>query len=122
MTDDGLAATLAENERFRRAADGLTGAVVFDVDGDGVRLALEDGAVQDVRERFRFSSWDVALRWDADTWDRYRDPDPPPFHQDLRSVWIAEGLRIEGDQSLALRYWPAMKYLSRTVATRWDDA
>ncbi|MFB6310027.1 MAG: hypothetical protein ABEH64_02465 [Salinirussus sp.] len=121
MGYDGLATALAADDRFRQAADGLTGAVVFDVDGAAIRLAFTDGVIEETRESFRFSNWDVALRWDASTWRQYRDPDPPPYHQDLRSSWIAEGLELEGDLTLALRYWPAMKRLANIAAARWDD-
>lgn len=122
MAYDGLAATLNGDDRFQQAANGLTGVVVFDVDGDAVLLSIESGSVTTTRERFRFSNWEMAMRWDSNTWTRYRDSDPPPYHQDLRSAWIAEGLSIEGDQRLALRFWPAMKRLTRIIAERWDDA
>lgn len=109
------------DEQFRHESQGMDGAVVLDIADSAAMFELSDGEVLAVHPSFQFSSSDVRLRCDADTWDLYRSESPPPFYQDLRSIWINHGLSVEGNQVLALRYWGAMKRLTQLIAAGWDD-
>lgn len=124
MLPDGFAglreAANADRE-FKLESRGMEGAVVLDIAAESVLVEIGDGRVQAVRPSFRFSNSDVRLRCDADTWNNYRADSPPPFHQDLRSIWINHGCSVEGDQVLALRYWGAMRRLVQLAAEGWDD-
>jgi hypothetical protein len=117
----GIQTAVNEDAFFRRASRGLEGAVVLDIAGRNVLLEIEDGRIRAVQPSFEFSVSDVTVRCGAETWDRYRAASPPPFHQDLRSIWMNHDLQIEGDQLLALRYWGAMKRLLQLAAEGWDD-
>jgi hypothetical protein len=117
----GLRATANADEQFRLESQGLDGSIVLDIADSPVLIDVSDATIQSIRPSFQFSSSDLRLRCDAETWERYRADAPAPFYQDLRSLWINHGLSIEGDQVLALRYWGAMKRLVQLTAAGWDD-
>ena len=117
----GLRDAANADEQFRLESRGMEGSLVFDIAGSSALLEISDGRIRSIRPSFQFSSSDVRLRCDAETWDRYRSNSPPPFYQDLRSIWINHGCSVEGDQVLALRYWGAMKRLAQLTAEGWED-
>lgn len=117
----GLRDKANADEQFRLESQGMDRAIVLDIADSSVLVEIGDGSIRAVKPSFQFSSSDVRLRCDAETWDRYRADSPPPYYQDLRSIWINHGLTVEGDQVLALRYWGAMKRLVQLVAEGWND-
>ena len=72
----GLRDAANADEQFRLESRGMEGSLVFDIAGSSALLEISDGRIRSIRPSFQFSSSDVRLRCDAETWDRYRSNSP----------------------------------------------
>jgi hypothetical protein len=106
-----VAATVNDDAEFARIAREFDATVRFDFGEDAYAFELGDGRVRSVRDATAFSSWDVVLRAPMDTWETFLSESPPPFYNDLRSVWTQHDMTIEGDVLTAIQHWRPLKYL-----------
>ncbi|MFC7233355.1 hypothetical protein ACFQMM_22045 [Saliphagus sp. GCM10025308] len=63
-----------------------------------------------------FVGWDFAVRAPVDTWENLLSESPPPFYNDLRSVWLQYDLEIEGDLKRAIQHWRPLKRMVTAFA------
>lgn len=103
--------TVNSDPYFERIGRYFDATVLFEFGGEPYAFMLENGSVTGVHETPKFVSWDVALRAPMETWETFLSPSPPPFYNDLRSVWLQHDLTIEGDLKVAIQHWRALKYL-----------
>jgi len=95
---------------FGRIANYFDATVLFEFGEQSYAFTLENGGVTEVYETPRFVSWDVAVRAPIDTWEKFLLASPPPFYNDLRSVWMQHDLTIEGNLTIAIQQWRSLKY------------
>jgi hypothetical protein len=63
---------------------------------------------------FRMASWTFALKGTRAGWDRFWQPVPPPYYQDLFGLLRQGELKFEGD---LLPLWRDMMYVKGLLAT-----
>lgn len=108
---DEVTETVNGDPHFERIAKYFDATVLFEFDDEPYAFTIADGAVTDVHETPKFVSWDFAVRAPTETWNTFLSESPPPFYNDLRSVWLQHDLDIEGDLQTAIQHWRALKYL-----------
>jgi hypothetical protein len=108
---DAVISSVNDDQYFNRIADYFDATVLFGFGDDEYAFTLRDGEVRAYHEQPRFLEWNVAIRAPMDTWEKFLSVSPPPFHNDLRSVWMQHDITIEGDLTTALQQWRSLKYL-----------
>ena len=108
---DAVVESLDNDPQFQRIANYFDATVLFEFGDDSYVFRLRDGAVRACHDGARFVEWDIAVRAPVETWERFLSASPPPFYNDLRSVWMQHDLTIEGDLTTALQQWRSLKYL-----------
>lgn len=103
-----VAEALNDDPHFGRVAAHTDAALLFEFGDDRCVFDVLEGSVRSVDDAPAFRSWDVAVRAPRDTWERFLSADPPPFYQDLRSVWMQHDLDVEGDLTTAIQHWRAL--------------
>jgi pimeloyl-ACP methyl ester carboxylesterase len=98
-----------DDRGFRRSATAMDATALFEFGETAHAFNFVDGRVEEVHHAPRFVSWDVAVRAPLDTWETFLSASPPPFYNDLRSVWMHHDLTVEGDVLTAVRHWEALK-------------
>lgn len=107
---EAVTESVNEDAYFERIARYFDATVLFEFGDDPYAFTLEDGGVTGVHETPKFVSWDVAVRAPTETWETFLSESPPPFYNDLRSVWLQHDLTIEGDLKTAIQHWRALKH------------
>jgi hypothetical protein len=108
---DAVVESVDDDQYFQRIASYFDATVLFGFGENDYALTLRDGTIQAYHEQPRFVEWDVAVRAPMETWENFLSVSPPPFYNDLRSVWMQHDLTIEGDLTTALQQWRPLKYL-----------
>lgn len=103
--------TVNEDEEFRRVGRQFDATVLCEFGDDAYAFTLRDGRVTGLHESTEFVSWDVALRAPRETWETFLSKSPPPFYNDLRSVWTQHDMTVEGDLVTAFQHWRPLKHL-----------
>lgn len=106
--------TVNEDPQFRRIARHWDATLLFEFEDATFAFTVSDGAVTELHESPEFVTWDVALRAPAGVWETFLSESPPPFYNDLRSVWTQHDMTIEGDVVSAFQHWRPLKYLVDT--------
>lgn len=111
---ESVATTVNDDPEFERIARHFDATVLFEFGDSAYAFTLDDGTVTSASAATEFVSWDVAVRAPVDVWETFLSESPPPFYNDLRSVWTQHDLTIEGDVLTAFQYWRPLKYLIDT--------
>lgn len=106
-----VVASVNQDPYFNRIATYFDATILFGFGEEAYAFTLRDGEVTAYHERPRFVEWDLAIRAPMSTWERFLSSSPPPFYNDLRSVWMQHDLTIEGNLTTALQQWRSLKYL-----------
>lgn len=108
---ESVAAAANADPEYRRIAEHFDATVLFEFGDEAYAFVLVDGSVDEIHAATDFVSWDFALRAPIDDWETFLSESPPPFYNDLRSVWTQHDLTVEGDVLTAIQYWRPLKYL-----------
>lgn len=111
---ESVATTVNDDAEYRRIAEHFDATVLFEFGDEAYAFVLDDGAVDEIHVSTEFVSWDFALRAPIDVWETFVSESPPPFYNDLRSVWTQHDLTVEGDVLTAIQYWRPLKHLVGT--------
>jgi hypothetical protein len=94
---------------------GLTARFLVAVGDDEWLVDVQAGRVASVTKGpFRMASWAFALKGTRAGWDRFWQPVPPPYYQDIFGLLRQGELRLEGD---LLPLWRDMMYIKGLLAT-----
>ncbi|MFC7233506.1 hypothetical protein ACFQMM_22975 [Saliphagus sp. GCM10025308] len=107
---------LANDAQFDRTSVHFDATVLFEFGDDGYVVELSDGEIDAVHTEPMFVGWDFAVRAPVDTWENLLSESPPPFYNDLRSVWLQYDLEIEGDLKRAIQHWRPLKRMVTAFA------
>lgn len=107
---DRLAALLAADGEFRRAARLWTGSFAF-ADEDGfVTVEVSRGRVQAVEAGAGSPAAGITFSGPAEGWAKVFAPVPPPYYQDLIGGAVGRhGFSILGDALQMAAYYPAIQ-------------
>ena len=98
---------------------GLTARFLVAVGEEEWLVDVQAGRVVGVAKGpFRMASWTFALKGTRAGWDRFWQPMPPPFYQDLFGLLRQGELKFEGD---LLPLWRDMMYVKGLLATLRGD-
>ena len=98
-----------DDARFTRYASEFDARVCLGFGDETYVLDVSEGRIDEVYEREEFRSWDFAVRAPVSGWESLLSEVPPPFYNDLRSAWLREDVRIDGDIGLAARNWRPLR-------------
>jgi len=94
---------------------GLTVRFLVGVGEEEWLVDIQAGRVVSVTKGpFRMASWTFALKGTRAGWDRFWQPVPPPYYQDLFGLLRQGELKFEGD---LLPLWRDMMYVKDLLAT-----
>ena len=99
------------DSQFKRIGEYFDATILFEFGKERYLFKVADGEVKSVQIYPEFASWDFAIRAPINTWEMFLSSSPPPFYNDLRSVWLQHDLSIEGDLKVAIQHWRPLKHL-----------
>jgi hypothetical protein len=115
----GLDSAANDDPEFRIAARLWNGAVRLALGEDAHVIRVKDGQIASiVPDAEGAGAWDVSISAPAEDWDRFLDPVPKPFYQDLWGATIHHGFEMTGDLEALLPYYPAMRRLFELMRAR----
>lgn len=86
------------NERLLRRGRLVNACVLIDTGEASWLVAIAAGRLASVsRGPFVMPSWDFALRFSGEGWQRYASPEPQPGFNDLFALMKRRLLRVEGN-------------------------
>ena len=102
-------AAVNDDDRFGRYASEFDARICLAFGDDSYVVEVADGQINEVYDREEYRSWDFAVRAPVSGWESLLAEVPPPFYNDLRSAWLREDVRIDGDIGLAARNWRPLR-------------
>jgi hypothetical protein len=112
---DTVKESVNQDTQFEQSTRYLDANVLLGFGDQEYIFKINRGEIVEIVNDTRFVSWDIAIRAPTDTWEKLFDPSPPPFYQDLRSVWLNHDLTLEGNLFLAIQHWEALKRLTQAI-------
>nr|WP_314073919.1 alpha/beta hydrolase [uncultured Roseococcus sp.] len=94
------------NARLGRDLDAV---VLLDASGEVTRFTVSDGRVVAAEPAGVMARYDIALRFTAEGWEKFRADPPPPRWGDLLALRRHGAVTIEGDTRLFFAYLPWFK-------------
>ncbi len=106
-----LEATANADAEFRLAARFWSTRIALRDESAGQLVKIEDGRIVEVRPCEQDAACDVSISASREEWERFLEPVPRPFYQDLWGAWTRHGFELEGDLDSLYPYYPALRRL-----------
>ena len=87
-----------------RLGRGLDATVLVEAEGEAALFSVRGGAVVGTEPAHVMPRYDIALRFSAEGWQKFRADPPPPRWGDLMALCRHGALAIEGDTRLFFAY------------------
>ena len=106
-----LEASANADGEFQLAARFWSTQIALCDESDGQLVRIEDGRIVEVRPCAQDAPCDVSISAPYEEWQRFLEPVPRPFYQDLWGAWTRHGFELEGDLDSLYPYSPALRRL-----------
>jgi len=98
MMSDSFVQCINSNERLVRRGRFVNASVLIETNETSWLVVIAAGRIVAVsRGPFVMPSWNVALRFSGEGWQRYTSPAPQPGFNDLFALMKRRLLRVEGE-------------------------
>jgi len=118
---EAMPALLASNGLLQQRARAASCAFLLQIGDQSFHGDLVDGALTLTPGPLLMRSWQFALRGDAQAWDSFWQPLPPPGFHDLFALTKAKRFVLEGDLTPFMRhllFFKELFALPRALETR----